>query len=202
MAPALAALAVFLVTMPVKYNAGVRHVMLVFPLLAIVAGCGCSYLWHLQEAERFRIPARVALGRMAMIALLCWQGVSTLRASRDFLAYFNELAGSDPSKIMVAGCDLDCGQDMFRLSREFQARHITHATLAIWTSADPTQMQLPPFDVPQAYRPVKGWFAISLRALRFGNSFHMMYPPGAFDWLQAYQPMGRVGKTILLYYIP
>ena len=63
-------------------------------------------------------------------------------------------------------------------------------------------MQLPPFDLPQAYRPVTGWFAISLRALRFGNSFHMMYPPGAFDWLQAYQPVGRVGKTILLYYIP
>jgi len=56
--------------------------------------------------------------------------------------------------------------------------------------------------VPQAYRPVTGWFAISLRALRFGNSFHMMYPPGAFDWLKAYQPVGRVGKTILLYYIP
>ena len=35
MAPPLAALAVLLVTMPVKYNAGVRHVMVVFPLLAI-----------------------------------------------------------------------------------------------------------------------------------------------------------------------
>jgi len=29
-----------------------------------------------------------------------------------------------------------------------------------------------------------------------------MYPPGAFDWLQAYQPVAHVGKTILLYYIP
>ena len=195
MAPAFAALAVFLVTMPVKYNAGVRHVMVVFPLLAIVAGRGCSYLWHLQP--RRRIPARVA-----MIALLSWQGVSTARAGSDFLAYFNELAGTDPSKVMVAGCDLDCGQDLFRLSRELQARHISHATLAIWTSADPTQMQLPQFEVPQANRPVTGWFAISLRALRFGNSFHTMYPPGAFDWLQAYQPVAHVGKTILLYYIP
>ena len=113
MAPALAALAVFLVTMPVKYNAGVRHVMVVFPLLAIVAGCGCSHLWNLQG--RWRVAARVA-----MLALLCWQGVSTVRASSDFLAYFNELAGSDPSKLMVAGCDLDCGQDLFRLSTNFK----------------------------------------------------------------------------------
>jgi hypothetical protein len=63
-------------------------------------------------------------------------------------------------------------------------------------------MHLPDFDMPQAYRPVAGWFAISLRALRLGNSFHMSYPPGAFEWLKAYQPVGRVGKTILLYYIP
>ncbi len=52
MTPLLAALAVLLVTLPVKYNAGVRHVMVVFPLLAIVAGSGCSYLWHQREARR------------------------------------------------------------------------------------------------------------------------------------------------------
>lgn len=195
MAPALAALAVLLVTMPVGYNAGVRHVMVVFPLLAIVAGCGCFHLWNMQGGRR--LAARVGL-----TALLCWQGVSTVRAGGDFLAFFNELAGRDPSKVMVAGCDLDCGQDLFRLSRELQARHISHATIAVWSSADPTRMQLPDFDLPQAYRPVAGWFAISLRALRLGNSFHMTYPPGAFEWLKAYQPVGRVGKTILLYYIP
>ncbi len=195
MAQLLAVLAVLLVTMPVKYNAGVRHVMVVFPLLAIVAGSGCSYLWHQQNGRR---PA----GRAALILLLSWQLVSTMRAQGDFLAYFNELAGRDPSKVMVAGCDLDCGQDLDLLARELHARHITHATIAMWTSADPSHTDLPGFDVPQAYRPVSGWFAISLRALRFGNSFHMQYPVGAFDWLQAYQPVSRVGKTILLYHIP
>ena len=195
MAPLLAALAVLLVTMPVKYNAGVRHVMVVFPLLAIVAGSGCSYLWHQQNGRRLA-------ARAALIVLLSWQLVSTTRAQGDFLAYFNELAGSDPSKVMVAGCDLDCGQDLDLLARELRARNISHATIAMWTSADPSHTDLPSFDVPQAYRPVTGWFAISLRALRFGNSFHMQYPVGAFDWLQAYQPVSRVGKTILLYHIP
>ena len=125
-----------------------------------------------------------------------------MRAQDDFLAYFNELAGSDPRKVMVARCDLDCGQDLDLLSRELHARNIAHATIAIWTSADPRHTDLPTFDVPQTYRPVSGWFAISLRALRFGNSFHAQYPAGAFDWLQAYQPVSRVGKTILLYHIP
>lgn len=171
MAPLLAALAVLLITMPVKYNACVRHVMVVFPLLVIVAGSGCSYLWHQQEGRR--IAARAGL-----IVLLSWQVVSTMRAQGDFLAYFNELAGSDPSRVMVAGCDLDCGQDLDLLSREFHARNISHATIAFWTSADPKHTDLPSFDLPQAYRPVNGWFAISLRALRFGNSFHTQYPVG------------------------
>jgi hypothetical protein len=195
MAPLLAVLAVLLVTMPVKYNAGVRHVMVVFPLLAIVAGRGCSYLWHRSEGRRIA-------ARSGLIVLLSWQVVSSVRAQGDFLAYFNELTGRDPSRVMVAGCDLDCGQDLDLLSRELHARNISHATIAIWTSADPRHTDLPNFDVPQAYRPVSGWFAISLRALRFGNSFHTQYPVGAFDWLQAYQPVSRVGKTILLYHIP
>jgi 4-amino-4-deoxy-L-arabinose transferase-like glycosyltransferase len=200
LAPALAALAVFLVTMPVSYNAGVRHVMVVFPLLAIVAGAGCSYLWraHIWQANA---AGRIA-PRVALIALLCWQAVSTARASSDFLAYFNKLAGSDPSKVLVAGCDLDCGQDLDRLALEFQSRHITRATIALWSSADPARSHLPEFVVPQAFVPVTGWFAIGLRTRRFGNSFHTMYPPGAFDWLNAYQPVTHVGKTILLYNLP
>jgi len=38
LAPAAAVFAVFCVTMFVKYDAGIRHVMVVFPLLAVVAG--------------------------------------------------------------------------------------------------------------------------------------------------------------------
>jgi hypothetical protein len=200
LAPALAALAVFLITMPVSYNAGIRHVMVVFPLLAIVAGRGCSHLWNMQKGQVQAAP-RIA-AQAVLIALLCWQVVSTVSASTDFLAYFNELAGSDPSQVLVTGCDLDCGQDLDQLAREFQSRHISHATIAVWTSADPARSHLPEFVVPQANRPVTGWFAISLRARRFGSSFHTMYPPGAFDWLNAYQPVAHVGKTILLYYIP
>jgi len=200
LAPALAALAVFLITMPVSYNAGVRHVMVVFPLLAIVAGRGASHLWNMQKGQVQVAPRIAALA--VLIALLCWQVVSTVSASTDFLAYFNELAGSDPSQVLVTGCDLDCGQDLDQLAREFQSRHISHATIVVWTSADPARSHLPEFVVPQANRPVTGWFAISLRARRFGSSFHTMYPPGAFDWLNAYQPVAHVGKTILLYYIP
>ncbi|MGA7217668.1 MAG: glycosyltransferase family 39 protein [Candidatus Sulfotelmatobacter sp.] len=194
MAPAACVLAILLVTMPVSLNAGVRHVLVVYPLLAIVAGCGCSYLWHLQGRGR-------TWGRLLLVVLLLWQGVSSLRASGDYLAYFNEFAEKDPGKVLMGGCDLDCGQDLFRLSRELRARHISHVSLALWTSADVSKMGLPEFKVPEPHQPVRGWFAISLRA-RLGEVFHSPYPADSFFWLDRYQPVDHVGKTILLYYIP
>ncbi|MGA8312159.1 MAG: hypothetical protein WB755_19155 [Terriglobales bacterium] len=56
--------------------------------------------------------------------------------------------------------------------------------------------------IPQPFVPTPGWFAISLRTRRIGDFLHTSYPPGAFAWLDQYQPVERVGKTILLYYIP
>jgi len=195
MAPAACAVAVLLVTMPVKINYGMRHVLVVFALLAILAGSGASYLWHLTGRNK-------VWGRAALAVLLLWQCLSTVRASGDYIAYFNELAGKDPSRVLVAGCDLDCGQDLFALSRELHQRHVSQATLALWTSADMSKMDMPQFEIAQPFHPVTGWFAISLRALRFGDLFHTTYPPDAFSWLSQYQPVAQVGKTILLYYIP
>jgi hypothetical protein len=211
LAPAACAFAILLVTMPANYDEGVRQVLAVFPLLAIVAGCGCSYLWHLQGHLQEHLQGhlqegRWGWGRVALVVLLLWQVVSTVRAGHDTIAYFNELAGSDPSRVLVSGCDFDCGQDLFALVHELRARHVTHANFALWTSADLRAMGLPEFDIPEPYQPVTGWFAISLRAWRLGDfrrrPFHEQYPPDAFDWLDQYQPVARVGKTILLYHIP
>ncbi len=193
--PAASAIAILMVSMSVKYNAGLRHLLLVFPLLAVAAGCGASYLWRPQTSWRI-------WGRLVLAGLLVWQAISTVRAHSDYIAYFNELAGRDPSRTLVTGCDLDCGQDLFRLSQELRTRHVSHASIAVWSSADMSQMGLPNFDILEPFQPVSGWVAISMRSLRFGDVLHTTYPPGAFAWLERYQPVGEVGKTIRLYYIP
>jgi 4-amino-4-deoxy-L-arabinose transferase-like glycosyltransferase len=193
--PAACALAVLAVTLPVKYNAGTRHVMVVFPLLAIVAASGASWLWHLTGNWR---PWR----RLAITILLLWQAASSLSAGTDFISYFNQLAGHDPSRILVSGCDLDCGQDLFRLSQALHQRDIAHFSIAIWSSADLSRTDLPPFNLLQPFKPTTGWVAVSMRALREGDVFHSTYSPGAFLWLERYRPVAQVGKTILLYYIP
>jgi Dolichyl-phosphate-mannose-protein mannosyltransferase len=195
MAPGLAAIAILAASTRVNVNYGVRHIIVLFPLLAMVAGFGAASLWRLEGG--WRIP-----GRLMLIALLAGQLISTAAARHDYIAYFNVLAGRDPSRIFVRGCDLDCGQDLFRLSDELLARHIDHIALALWTSADMDQTPLPAYTVPEPYQPVSGWFAISLRALRTGAVFHKKYPQDGFAWLDRYQPVEHIGKTILLYYIP
>lgn len=195
LAPVACAAAILLVTMPVTYNAGTRHVMVVFPLLAVIAGWGAAFLWEL--SGNARVPARLLLG-----ALLIWQGVSSLSAGNDYISYFNALAGSDPSKVLVAGCDLDCGQDLLRLSRELQSRKISSFQLAIWSSADLEQSGLPPFQVLDPYQPVSGWVAVSMRARRMGDVLHTSNPPEAYAWLQHFQPVAKAGNTIWLYYLP
>jgi len=195
LAPAVAITAILLITMPVKYNAGVRHVLVVFPLMAVLGGYGASVLLETSGRERL-------LSRAFLISLLCWQAISTIEARHDYIAYFNEFAGPDPSQVLVNGCDLDCGQDVFRLRDELRRRQISHVSLAMWSSADISRMGLPDFDILQPSQPTSGWLAVSDRARLEGDVFHTAYAANAFDWLTKYSPVTRVGKTISLYYIP
>jgi 4-amino-4-deoxy-L-arabinose transferase-like glycosyltransferase len=195
LAPAVSAIAVLIVTMGVSYNAGLRHVLIVFPLLAVVGGFGAGYLWQLPGRARFS-------ARVLVAGLLLCQGLASFGARSDYIAYFNPLAGKDPSKVLLTGCDLDCGQDLYRLADELRAQHISHVNIAMWSSAELSYMGLPEMEVLPPFHPVTGWVAISARSLRFGDVFHTTYPPHAFDWLNQYPPKEWVGKTIRLYYVP
>jgi hypothetical protein len=186
---------ILMVAMLGKYNVGTRYLLVLFPLLSILAGLGGSVLWR-------STGSWCAWGRSLLVFLLLWQAVATISAQRDLIAYFNELAPRDPSKALLLGCDLDCGQDLFRLAEELRARGVSHVNIAVWSSADISQMGLPSFDVLKPSQKVSGWVAVSARSLRLGDVLHKTYPPGSFAWLDAYQPVAHVGKTIYLYYIP
>ncbi len=202
--PAVAVAAIFIATMFVTLRVGTRHILVVLPLISVLAGGGASLLW--------RIPGvRPVWGRLALCLLLAWHATASIRAQNDFLAYFNELAPKDPSEALVKGCDLDCGQDVFRLSQELRARGVTHVGMGIWSSADLALVGLPPLDILQPHKPVSGWVAVSLRAVKTGQvvfcqNGHMLpdeeYPHDTLAWLEKYRPVAHVGKTILLYDIP
>src|SRR5439155_19958964 len=157
-APAAAVLAVFCVTLFVKYNAGVRHVMVVFPLLAVVAGYACSFLC--QSPRRWH-----PWGRSALLVLLLWQCISSLNAHPDYIAYFNELAGPDPSRVLVTGFDLDCGQELFRVSGSLDEGNTFQLNVAVLSRAGISRMNVPVFQSPPPFELVTGLVAITVRSL-------------------------------------
>jgi len=189
--PAAIALAILLVCLPSRINIGVRHVLPMYPLLAIVAGIGLAGLWRARRAR----PAGPALA----VLLLAWQLVGSVRAHPDYLAWFNELAGSHPERILVDS-DLDDGQDLDRLADTLRARGIPSIWLAYAGSATVAEHGLPPVRWLEPHRPVTGWVAASLYSIKLGS----LDRPGHedFAWLEQYQPVARVGRSIRLYYIP
>jgi hypothetical protein len=113
--------------------------------------------------------------------------------------------------------DLDWGQDLLRLERALAERHADHVTIAYFGASDICRHQLPRLTWLRPREPVHGLIAIS-ETLRHGidGSYYRDGNPcdrtqlvGSFTpdtrqyaWLDAYQPIARVGASIRLYDIP
>ncbi len=187
--PAVLAGVILLINLPTSLNIGVRYMLPLYPLLALTAGIGTVWLWRY---------------RRAAVLLLAWTAVASAIAHPDYLAYFNELAGTHPERILVDS-DLDWGQDMTRLAGELQRRRVPYFHMACLYTGDDTRLGLPSWDSLEPYQPVTGWVAVSQTMLKnYGWMVSQQHgrPDLAFGWLDQYQPAGRVGKSILLYYIP
>jgi hypothetical protein len=187
--PTVAAVTILLVTMPFKLHLGVRYILVVYPLLSTAAGFGAVSLWQNSAHRRW--------ARAATVLLLGWLVVCSVRAHPDYLPYFNELAGSQPERILVDS-DLDWGQDLLRLEGALRSRRIDKIAVCYFGTADPSKHGLPPFTQLVPFTPATGWIAISIFKLKEG----LPEPAGAYSWLEAYQPAALVGKSIRLYDIP
>jgi hypothetical protein len=194
-APAVCALAILIFTMPVKVNLGVRHILFLYPLLAILAAFACREIWNLRSRWPRLAPA--ALG-----ALLLGQALSTTCIHPNYLTYTSLLAGNEPDKRLVLDADYDGGQYILQLSRLLAERKVEHLHLRLFTSADLTQMNLPPFETLAPYEHATGWIAISVYNLRLGGGAWHPESLDGYAWLKAYKPVASVDKTIRLFYIP
>ncbi len=154
--PLAALIGVFLITTHVSYQVGVRHVLLCLPLMAITTAAGLKS-WTGEFSWR-------SAASLILLTIVGWQLLETARAQQNLLAYFNEVAGRDPGRVLSLGCDFDCGQDLYALANELLARHVARFKLAIWTSADVDRSGLPPCDLPDSDGRAQGWVAISSRA--------------------------------------
>ncbi|HUR80562.1 MAG TPA: hypothetical protein VM733_07335 [Thermoanaerobaculia bacterium] len=180
LAPFVAALAIVIACMPVKINIGIRHVLPIYPLLAVSAGCALAMLW-----PRWK---------MIVIAALAVELFVSVRAHPDYLAYFNAFAGSHPERILLDS-NLDWGQDLPRLEKRTRELKIEALRFSYFGTADLTEHDLPPL-LPLAHdHAAPGWHAISesnLGSRGYGSNF---------PWTANY-PYERVGKSIRLYRVP
>jgi hypothetical protein len=177
-----------LVCMVTNINIGLRHILPIYPFLAIVAAVGSMRLWYTGNNR--------SVFRTVVAALIIWQLTTSFLAHPDYLPYFNELAGRHPEKILIDS-DLDWGQDLERLSRTLDILGVREVTLSYFGTADVYQHNMPPVVrklVP--YQPTTGWIAISLRKMLVN------YHDGGVSWLQCLRPVALVGHSIRLYYVP
>ncbi len=164
-----------------RINIGLRHAFVLYPMLAVGAGYAC---WRLAQINW--------AGRVAVVLLLAAQLASAVLAHPDHLSYFNLAAHDKPEKFLING-DLDWGQDLRRLAETVRQRDIREIAVAYNGSADPSRF-VPGFKPLPPERPTTGWIAISLFLTVDATC-------GSYAWLDAYEPVAMVGRSIRLYRI-
>ncbi len=170
-------------------NIGVRHVLILYPLLAFGAAYTvvlCARHTRVATAGRRRYA-----GLILALGLGLWQVVGLVPAYPDYLAYFNETV-RHPERVLVDS-DLDWGQDLGRFERRLKELGVDRLSFGYLGSADLAREDLPPTTRLTPHVPTTGWVAVTALARAYGG--------GAYDWLDRYQPVERIGKTIDLYRI-
>jgi hypothetical protein len=192
-----------------RINIGIRHILIVYPFFALGAAFLTVRVWHALRAgadigvspivnqtvnhRQKHLQNLRLLGAAALLAGLVWQLSTLWRAYPDYLPYFNETVGAHPERVLVDS-DLDWGQDLRRLELRAAQLHIGHLNLAYRGTADLRREPLPQLHILPPRERVTGWVAVSQLARTRNLS--------DYDWLDAYRPVERVGKTIDLYYVP
>ena len=179
---AFATLLVF-VSLYSRINLGVRHILVLYPLLAM----GTAYVtMSLVTCRRVR---PIAVGFAAVLVLS--QVSSVVLTHPDHLTYFNVIVAGKPERFLIPA-DLDWGQDVKRLEAAVRERGINRISVAIYGSNDLSRHALPGYSPLKPNVAQAGWIAISLWRL---------YRDEDFSWLRAHEPVARVGTSVNLYYI-
>ncbi|MES1192589.1 MAG: glycosyltransferase family 39 protein [Steroidobacter sp.] len=166
-------------------NIGLRHVFVLYPLMALAAAALTVKLWQSFSS---------ATAHVVMIILLMWHTSILWTSFPDYLAYFNPLAGDHPEHILIDS-DLDWGQDLKRLRERLDDMHVKDFGLIYRGTADINSEHLPGVYMVPPFTPTTGWIAASLYAkATVGNG-------KAYAWLDNYMPVERIGKSIELYCI-
>jgi hypothetical protein len=147
--PPAFALGILLPAMSSHVNIGVRHILPIYLGLSVVAAAGL-----------IRVAQRTAAGALVLVL---WMAVSGALSHPDYLAYFNEFAGSEPEKVLVDS-DLDWGQSTKPLARRLKELGATEVNFGVKNGRSAyleTWPGLPKIKPIHPAIPAEGWTAVS-----------------------------------------
>ena len=191
----------FLASIGASYNIGIRHMLPVYPFLALAAAGA------LARARRggFR-PAAAAL-----VVLPLLSAGEVLRIHPHELSYFNALAGGpEGGRRILSDSNVDWGLDLKRLSSELASRRAQAPTVVYFGGDDvPFRVGVPEFAAEPVVR--GSLVAISAFEEAVGPEFYAYHGvpvvSGALERLrrelaQRGRLVGRVGYSIHLFELP
>jgi 4-amino-4-deoxy-L-arabinose transferase-like glycosyltransferase len=185
--PLTIAIALLLSVIPSPVALGVRHVLPIYPFLAVIAAIGLIFLARLARAT-----AAIGAG------LVVWLIIETSLVHPDYLSYMN-VFGKDKEPPVLINADLDWGQDLARLSRRLDELGVESVNICWpWTARLDDQglggaIEIEPYQIPS------GWTALSITCIYRGNRSK---PYDQYAWAKGIDDYELVGNTIRLYRLP
>lgn len=149
-------------------------------------------------SDRF-FKRAVGLRRLCVLGLLLWLAAGTVKTYPFYLAYFNELTGGPGNGYKyLTDSNLDWGQDLKGLRVYLHRNGIAMVRLAYFGSVDPRAYGIA-YERVRPGEPATGYIAVSATMLT--GTFHYPSCEGAFDWLQRFRPIAKIGDSIFVYYV-
>lgn len=176
-----------------RINIGVRHVLPLYVLFALIAGVAAANLLRQAQAKPW--------APWIVLALLVWHTGSSALSHPDYLPYVNEMAGSKPED-WVVDSDLDWGQDMNRLADKLQEVGATQVAFDPFVLGHWQLHGMPPMVSFDVEKPVPGWNAVSLTHLKLVRMGIIKEQWDIPIWPDYVPPDYRIGKGIFLWHFP
>lgn len=189
--PLVFSLALLLLSFFGHVNTGVRYILPVYLGFSIIAAIGLENLLQNSTGSR--------LALISCCVLLGWFVLSSALSHPDYIAYSNELVGSEPETV-IADSDLDWGQDMNRVGKRLQELGVRQIAFSPFILADFSKHGWPPIVRSDPQTPAPGWNAVSITVWKVARMGLMDQYPDVQLWPNAFKPQERVGKGMLLYY--
>lgn len=180
-------------------NIGIRHVLPTFPFIyLLISGQITKILRTVYEANPRKIFYEGSLAT-CLVILLIWYAFASFSIYPHYLAYFNELVGGAKNGYLyVVDSNLDWGQDLKRLAKWADQNKIEKIKVDYFGGGTPNYyLKDKSLELHGDYGPQKGWLAVSATFYQTSK----INPQTSYTWLDAYEPIAKIGYSIFVYNI-